>query len=71
MSEVVRVCLIEKLTSKQRLVIHGGVSHVGMRRRIPSRGSSLYKDPKTGEFLDKGKRPKWLQEVGEAGTRRR
>lgn len=39
--------------SEQELAVHGGVSHVGMRRRILSRGSSLWKGLEAGVFLEK------------------
>lgn len=61
LSEVVRVHFMEKLASEQRLAVPEGISHVGMRKRILSRGSSLCKGPEAGVFLEKRRRPVWLE----------
>lgn len=55
---------MEKLASEQRLAVPEGISHVGMRRRILGRGSSLCKVPEAGMFLGEKK-----EEASVAGVR--
>lgn len=54
---------MEKLASEKRLAVPGGISHVGMRRRILDRGNSLYKGPEADMFLEK------KEEASVAGVR--